>query len=321
MKANGTAAALCLACLVAGAAALDDEAWGPSDGVKALSAVEAALDKIVSNPHLGKARLQEAAVVVADVKKDMELVESGHNLTKAARNQKVADAVGQLMRLAHRWQANATAADGLRAKMASLKKQLAEKQAELAKDETMIKLATLQKELAEKKLQLQKLMEMKQGAGSKKEAEEEAASRGAENKLVAEALSATKGLKQQDLKGPLPKPMQALLSELRAHTHNVSEAIDRMDAEDKKSKADMEAALKPGKGAEGAKAASLLKTLEREQARKHAKARALKKAELVDLTRAQKSLEARDAAGLAKVLAKMQSETKAAAAKSGKFLY
>merc|ERR1719240_621935 len=133
-------------------------------------------------------------------------------MTKAARNQKIAEVMTEMKDLATDLKKakieEATDGDKM-AKLKKLKDELAEKKKELAKDEAMIKLYTLQKELAEKKLQLQKLIEKKNQAKASKNSL--AADAKAEGALVAK-LTKLAGSLPSDQKAELPAPLKSALA-------------------------------------------------------------------------------------------------------------
>lgn len=312
-----------LAVALAGTAVgLDDGVWGPADGVKALDSVEKALAKVVSNPSLTPAQLKRATHVAEDVKKDIEEVQTNTKLTKAERNAKVGSAIKELTDMQGDWEklAHAGSKQELDAKLASLQKELAEKKKALLKDESMIKLFTLQKELAEKKLMLQKLMERKAAAGMGKKADEEEAKQ--ETAMVGQLMTMAKGLattKKAD--DTLPAPLKAILANLQSRTKKVSEGLKKLDADEKAGMAELEATLKKDSGDSKSKASSMLRQLKSQEHRKFAKARAMKKNELKELQEAEDSIEHHDVKRLKKTLAKMQTEAKSLAAKSGNFLH
>merc|ERR1719326_2083388 len=179
-----------LSLLAALAVGTDTEMWGPADGVKAFAALEAALTKITSI-HMSAEESKHAEKVAADVRAAIKVVESNStNFTKAQRNEKIGQAVKELMELQAEFKPRKQLSqEEAKQKMAELEKQLKAKKDLLAKEESMIKLYTLQKELAEKKLQLQKLIEKKEQAeNAKKSGAAEAAE---EAKFVAKFMNLT----------------------------------------------------------------------------------------------------------------------------------
>merc|ERR1719321_1233231 len=217
--------------------------------------------------------------------------------------------------------ANAEAA--MKTKMATLQKQLAEKKKELEKDEAMIKLATLQKELMEKKLQLQKLIEEKNAAAANGKAD--AADAKEEKALVDKLSKVTHDLKDVK-KGEVPAPLKAALPEVEARTKKVSDALAKLDVDNKKTMKELDATMNqkvPTKGKDDAlsRGKSLMRALKAKEHRKFMKARAHKATELAELKTLEKSMKAGDVKTLTATLSKMQHEAQAFAAKSGNFLH
>jgi len=301
------------------ASSLDESMWGPSDSVHALDAVVAAVDKVVKNPHLSPERLAEAKRVAEDVKGDVEAVENG-KLTKAQAHEKVGAAIKELTA----FEANLTKVSSGLDKIAMLKKQLAEKKAELAKDENLMKLFKLKKELAEKKLMLQKLINQKADSENSNKADQEEVAK--TSAMVKDLVAMAKNLRGGNSKQELPAPLKAVLATVQARDHAVSDALAKIDAEQKKSEASLDAAMQKqmptkGKGDALAKGQSMLKLLKTQERRQFAKARALKQIELKELKDAEASIEKGDITGLLKVLVKIQQESQKLQAKSGNFLY
>ena len=79
--------------------------YNPPEAGSALDAVENALKKIVSNPHLPAAQLASAKKVVTDVENTVEFLESakGKALTDKARGEKVMGAIKELEDLQPSW--------------------------------------------------------------------------------------------------------------------------------------------------------------------------------------------------------------------------
>jgi hypothetical protein len=298
------------------AAVLDDSTWGPSDSVNALDAVIAAVDKVVHNPHLSPENLAKAKHVAEDIKGDIEAVEGG-NLTKQQAHEKVGAAIKELT--AFEEDLRKAPAD----RLSMLKKQLAQKMAELAKDKSMIKLLKLKKELAEKKLMLQNLLSQKAAAEGGRNADEaEVAKTGA---MIKKVLNMTQGLASA-AQGVKDATLKAVLGTVQAREHEVADALARADAEEKKGEASLDAAIEKqlptqGKGDAIAKGQSMLKLLKTQERRKYAKARALKTIELKELKDVEARAEKKDVVGLQKALAKLQQEGRAVQAKSGNFLH
>jgi hypothetical protein len=305
---------LLLAC--ARALVLDAGTWGPSDSVHALDAVIVAVEKVTHNPHLSPEKLAKAKLVAMDIKQDIEAVEHG-NLTKQQAHERVGSAIKEL-----------TAFEEDLAKMpadriAELKKKLAEKEAELKKDKNMMKLLNLKKELIEKKLMLQKLLASKAASeNSRKADEEEVAKTGA---MVKQVLNLTQGLGSA-AKATKDAALKKVLGAVQAREHEVTESLARADAEEKKSEATLDAALKkqlPSMGKDDAvkKGQSMLKLLKSQERRKFAKARALKQIELKELKEVETQATKKDITGVQQALAKLQQEGRTVQAQSGNFLH
>lgn len=318
--------------------------WGPAD----LEAVETVLGRILSL-HMTPEMHARAQVVAADVKQDIAAVATGRNMTKTDRKAKVAAAIKELGNFQEEMEketddlikaeksANMTAKmaklgnkldpkvlEGYNEKKAALEKKLAEKQAELSKDEKEIQLYKLKKELAEKQLELNNLeLEKARDAKSKtSEAEDAKAQEEAVNKLV----SIANGLKDsKSVSAKLPPQINAVLMDLRKRSDSIKVGLKALDATQKKSEDDLDEALKKqvGSGSSDAmtKAQAMIRSLKKKEERKFQKLRAVKKAQLTELDTAIASIEKGDVKGLQQVLTKMQSETKATDAKSGHFLY
>lgn len=301
---------------VAHAYVLDDGTWGPSDSVHALDGVIAAVDKIAHNPHLSPEKLAKARHVAEDIKGDIEAVESG-NLTKQQAHEKVGAAIKELT--AFEADLHKAPAD----RLAMLKKQLAEKEALLKKDQNMMKLLNLKKQLIEKKLMLQKLLAQKAAAEDSQKADEAEVKK--TSAMVKKVLNMTKGL-EGAAEAVKSATLQAVLGAVKSRQQEVSEALAKADAEQKKDEASLDSTIKKqlpaqGKGDAVSKGQSMLKLLKTQERRKFAKARALKQIELKELKEAQTKVEKKDVAGLWKVLARLQQEGQALQAKSGNFLH
>lgn len=319
----------CVAVLLSLVSAYAATVYNPPTAGTALDAIEQALHKIVDNPHLSAAQLKSAKVVSESVEKTVSELESaeGKKLSKEARAAKVTAAINQLQGLQDQWQkaAQQTVAD----RKAALKKQLEEKEAELAKDEKMLKVVNLEKQLAEKKLALQKLIAMKEAkeAGeSAADAEKKAAE---QQEMVTNMLNLAKSLSASKAKKTEKKSSEALdkvKSYLTGRMHNVTESLSKLDTAEKKREAELKetldkrAPVKDGKDAI-AKGRSLLNILMKKEHRNFEKTRATLKNELKELTEAEKAIEKGDASGLEKVMGRMQNEMKSLQAKSHKFLY
>jgi len=302
----------------------------------ALDSIEAALTAVVNNKHLSAAQLKSAKTVAASVEATVTELESakGKQLSKEARAAKVTAAIKELQSLQDEWQK--TAAQAVSQKKADLMKQLASKEAELAKEQKMLKVINLEKALAEKKLALEKLVEMKNARerdGAQKEAQKEAIE---QQEMVANVLNMAKSL--QGGQGPntstshtaakaadaKPALLKTVLAHLEGRMKNVTASIQKIDAAEKKHEAELKDAMKaPKNGNTDAigKGASLLKILLKKEHRQFDKSRATLKSEYKELHEAVSSIKKGDVAGLTKVMAHMQGEMKALQAKSQKFLY
>lgn len=310
--------------------------YNPPNAGHALDAIEAALSQIVSNKHLSAAQLKSAKKVSADVEKTVAELESekGKLLSKEAKAAKVTAAIQELQGLQGEWQKEAEQA--VSQKKADLMKQLASKEAQLAKEQKMLKVINLEKKLAEKKLALEKLVEMKneqQRAGAQKEAQKEAAER---QEMVANVLNMAKSLQAAQGKNSSmahaaakvvdgkPAMLKTVLVHLEGRMSNVSASLAKIDAAEKKREGELKDAMKaPKDGKDDAisKGASLLKMLLKKEHRQFEKSRGVLKSEYKELSEAVASIKKGDVAGLTKVMAHMQGEMKALEAKSHKFLY
>jgi len=289
--------------------ALADGTWGPADTAHALDGVIGAVEKIVHLPHLSATQLEQAKKIAADIKVDVEAVESG-KLTKEQAHEKVGEGMKELAAFAAKLQKTGSLSE----RKAELEKQLHEKEAALAKLEKQMKLLKLKKLLAEKKLALQNLLASK-AAGQDRSAAEDA-------KATAAVVTQLHGLK--DLKGvDAMKALQTVQQQEKA----VGERLARLDAGQKKSEAMMTAAvqdeLKAGSSGKDAleKGKKMIQALEKREKRKFAKVRAGQQIELEGLKEAEASLKGHDSAGLQKSLQKLDQLSKSTQAKSGKFLY
>jgi len=275
--------AVCALALVALAAGFQEGVWGPADSAKALDTVISAVDRIASNPHLTPELLKKAKLVAMDIKNNIQEVENDKKLTKEEAHERVGASIKELLDLKGQLGTMANSTETLQGRMAALKKQLAMKKAELAKDENMIKLLNLQKELAKKKMQLQKLLEQKGLAeGSKADAQKEAAQ---ESALASSLLLAAK-----DFSGAAAK---SALASVKASEKALTDNL--------------------GKLAAVGKVNGVSRSMKKTQA--------LKKAELKELRDAEKSLEKKDPAGLKKAVNRLQAQAKALQAKTGNFLH
>lgn len=306
--------ALLLAC--AHAVVLDDGTWGPSDSVHALDAVITAIDKVTHNPKLSPAMLAKAKHAADDIKGDIEAVEGG-NLTKKQAHERVGAAIKELTALEE------DLAKEPADRMAVLKKQLAEKQAQLAKDNNMMKMLRLKKSLVEKKLMLQKLLAQKVAAEDGRKADEEEVAK--ISATVKQVLNMTQGLGGAS-QAKKNATLKTVLGTVRAREQEVSDQLARADAKQNQTLASLGAAMKqkaPTRGKDDAitKGQSLLKLLKGQARRKFAKARALKQIELKELKDVEAQAEKKDIVGLQRALTKLQQEGRAVQTKSGNFLH
>jgi hypothetical protein len=319
--------------------------WGPGD----LKMVDGVLEHILSM-HMTPEMHARAQVVAADVKKDIAAISTGRNLTKAERQSKVAAAITELGHFQEEMEketdeltkeqkySNMTAKmvklgnkldpkveQKYEEKKAELEKKLHEKQGELEKDEKEIQLYKLKKELAEKQLELNNLeMDKAKDAMSKKTEVEDSK---AQQEMVKNLLSIATGLKgQNQTVVKLPPQMNAILADLLKRSASMKAGLAKLDETQKKSEADLDAALTKQVGTKGSsdvmsKAQAMIKSLKKKEERKFQKVRAVKKNQANELDSAIESIQKMDIGALQKVLGKMQAETKATDAKSGHFLY
>jgi len=294
------------------------EVWGPNDSVHALDGVIAAVNQIVSNPHLSATNLAKAKKVAEDVKADIEAVEGG-KLSKQAAHEKVGNAIQELMSFQSGLAAAASTGSSSKAdKLAELEKSLEAKKAQLAKAENMLKLMKLKKALAEKKLKLQKLIDQKNAA--KKGGQEAEAEATKANELIKALSTGVADMKDSKKDADL----KTVLATVHSRKEEVSASISKMEEAEKKAEGELEAVIKaqmPGGAGQGDdKAKGMLKQLKAEEHRKFAKAEATKKIQLNELKDAEAAIEKHDVNGLERTLAKIEKDNKALQSKSGKFL-
>lgn len=284
--------------------AIQSGMWTPND----LEIVGKALDAILATPHLSKEQLTSAQSVAAKVRSNLKAVEAG-GLKGAARSAKVGEALAALTGLEAEWaektkqaKAKEEAAD---AHMAALEKELAAKKALLAKESDQMKVLTMEKELMEKKLKLNTLMEKKQAMAEQKAKEKEEV----ERKEVFQTLEAvSQHMSSADAR-------KAALAHVNARMKSVQDAIANIVADEKadqKKFDSMKLDEKVGK---------MLKSIKKKNHREHAKAKALKDAELANLNSALQSVKKGDANGAKDILDKMKRDAKRLDAKSGDFLH
>merc|ERR1719384_2977411 len=286
-----------------------------------LAAVEGALTKITDLPHLSADQRKAAKKVVADVEATVKEVEAG-KLVGAARNKRVALAIQELQTLEREW-TNVSTVE----RVDALEKEIAAKKMLLKKDEMELKLAGLEKELAQKKLMLKKLTADKDQA---RDAEKQRKEDAAQEAMVARLLATAKALAAKAKNKTKPEHAQeavqpaadaalaALASNLQAQEQNVSSSIARMDAEEKARQAEMSRSIEqvakaPAAGRTDAidRGQKMLERLMKQEHRNYLKARAVKEAQRKELDEGLQSVQRRDAAGLAKLMEKMQTEQRA----------
>jgi hypothetical protein len=303
-----------LSLLAALAVGTETEMWGPADGVKAFAALEQALNKITSI-HMSTEESKHAEKVAADIRAAVKVVESNStNLTKSQRNEKIGQAVKELMELQAEFKpAKQLSADEKKQRLAELEKQLTAKKDLLAKEESMIKLYTLQKELAEKKLQLQKLIEKKEQAEAAKKSG--AADAAEEAKFVAKFMNLTSDVAK---KANLSAPVKAALAEVKSRAKKESDDLAKMDKLNKKAMADLDSEAKKMQIKGGDK---MLHKLKRQEQREFKKMRAQKQVQLNELKTLEESIEQHDAKKFTATLHKMDHDAKALTEKSGDFLH
>jgi len=300
-----------------------------------LDALEAALKKIVNNPHLTAAQLKSAKSVSVSVEKTVAELESakGQLLSKEAQGAKVTSAIKELQGLEDQLQKAATQVAS--EKKTDLMKKLANEEEELAKEQKKLKVINLEKKLAEKKLVLEKLVETKNvqaQAGAKQEAQKEAA---AQQKMVADVLGVAKNVQSAQGKsssmthaaakvaGGKAAMLKVVLVHLEDRMHNVTATLAKLDSAEKNAAIKSAAFLKAPVNSSSAavvKAQSMLHMLTKKQHRQFEKTRAPLKSEYKELSEAVVSIRKGDIAGLTKVMAHMQDEIKSTG-KSSKFLY
>jgi ribonuclease Y len=303
--------------LAALAVGTETEMWGPADGVKAFAVLETALNKITSI-HMSDEESKHAEKVAADVRAAIKVVESNNtNLTKAQRNEKIGQAVQELMELQAEFKPRKQLSqEEAKKRMAELEQQLKAKKELLAKEESMIKLYTLQKELAEKKLQLQKLIEKKeQSEAAKKSGAAEAAD---EAKFASKIMNLSSDLAKTDKKAELSAPVKAALAEVQARAKKESTDLAKMEEVNKKTMAELDSEAKKMQIKGGDK---MLHKLKRQEQRQFKKMRAQKQVQLNELKTLEQSIEQHDATKFTATLQKMEHDAKALTEKSGDFLH
>ena len=276
--------------------------WNPDNVGPAIDAVEAALHKIVDNPHLTPTMMKSAKVVVHDVDAIVAELQSGKKLTKQAKAEKLGQAIQELQNLQTGWVNAAKAAvsvntTALEEKESMLKKELDEKKAKLAKVENELKLDTVQKELLEKKLQLSKLLEQKEEA---QQHAEEVSKQEIVTKLDAIANNSHASANES----------KAILSDVQAREAKVSAAIKSLDADEKAKEKELDETMKmsapvKGKGDAIAKGKDMLAMLKKQVHREFKKGKVIKAGELRDLQQAEKDIQQANFKDLQKLVKKM----------------
>lgn len=326
---------------------LHQGAWVPDD----LAVVDQAIKGLLSL-NLNAEKHAAVQKVADQVHKDLEGVTSGSKLSREERRSKVGKALKEIQGLSELLSPQAQAAapvdsknlTDIKARMAVMKKELAEKTAKLAEEQKELKLDTMKKELIEKKLELQKLLDQKREAEQAKKVD--SADMKAQSDMVAKLvnmakdMAATKPAKHDSKAAPAkaaePKAaakadekqaqLKAILSQLEGRSGQIKAAISEIDAQEKKTVADLDAVASKhapalSKDDALAKGQVLLASLKRDEHRKFEKARALKRSELNELDTAIASIKKGDLQGLTSTLNKMKRETKALDARSGNFLH
>lgn len=321
---SGSFSALLLLCLACRAGCAEIQAsegmWSPHD----LDAVDGALKNILKL-HLAPEVRKKAEKVTEDVHMDIA-AQTDKSLTADAKHKKVGEALEEMKELAGELSKPIAEPDNLVAldkKMAGLKKELAEKQALMAKDESEIKLFTLQKELAEKKLQLAKLVEMKMNSANGKAADSQDAK--AHKEIVAKLETLAKDLAAAKTKSG-DKEETSVLADVQKREGEVKASVDKLDAADKKDAASLDSMSKAsiptlGKGDALERGQRLIKMLRKKEHRQYKQVRAVKKAELAELQAAIQSIKKGDTKALQQTVQKMENELKSFGNQPGGFLH
>jgi len=332
---------LALALCLNVAARVVDTQFNPAKSVQVLDAVEEALRKMTSLPHLSAAQLSSAKKVTDDVHRIVSEIESNKSLSEKAKGEKVGNAIKELEGLQTEWdQAVAMAAKKAKAadeKYFALKNELDKKEELLAKDEKMLTITSLEKELDEKKLKLAQAQAQAREQANKEDARQQdvmvaklvnMAKAMSATKTQPKAAAATRGAAKKDsaLKSGVLKP---ILANLQERAQNITAFLKKMDVTEQKHEAELNAlvekkaaSLTKGKGsAEAAKTRSMLKSVVKQETRKYKKARASKQSELNELKEAIKSIEKGDVKALQNTMLKMQRDVKAMQSNSKSFLY
>jgi hypothetical protein len=302
--------------------------YNPPEAGSALDAVEEALKKIVSNPHLPAPQLAAAKKVVVDVESTVEFLESakGKALSKEERGKKVMSAIKELQDLQTSWQS--VTMTKVADKKANLLKKLKEKEAEMEKDKKMMKVLNLEKALAEKKLALENLVEQKQKKAKEEQEKEDTKELAKREEMISSVLKMAKDAQSSKAKSVSAADVAKLAnvqSYLNGQMKTLSGKMKDLDEAEKK-RTDMIKATVGGKAGnsddkELKKSMAILNMLMKKEQRNYKKARATLDSEYKELDDAVKSIKKGDVAALSKVMSKWQSQTKDQEAKSHKFLY
>jgi len=295
--------------------------------VAAINAVEQALAKLTSNPRMSPEMVGAAKQVTQEVEQAAKEIESG-STSKAEKMKLVGHALTSLQGLQGTWEkaakdalAKEKAAEetetGASARIAKLKKELEQKKAMLAKDETMLKEAQMQKEILEKA-----------EGGSKEEARQQEAELASLEAMAKSMSSAPKAADKPHAQAhsKVPASLEHVVADLRARAKNLTASLERLDAEEKTREAELEKVANAQVPTQGKKDAiqqgqKVLNMMKKQAKRGYKKARAVKAAELTELNEAISSIDKGDVKALSKLMAKMQHESKQLNAKAKNFLY
>jgi chromosome segregation ATPase len=271
-----------------------------------------------------------AKQVTLEVEQAAKEIESGSS-SKTEKMKLVGNAITSLQSLQGKWEKAAKDAlakekaaeekeSGAAARIAGLKKELEQKRAMLAKDETMLKEAQMQKEILEK-------AEKAEG-GSREEARQQAAELASLEAMAKSMSSAPKVAEKQHAQAysKVPAPLEHVVADLRARAKNLTAALERLDSEEEKRDGELEKVAGKQVPTQGKKDAiqqgqKMLTMLRKQAKRSYKKARAVKAAELAELNDAIGSIEKGDVKALSNLMAKMQHESKQLNAKAKNFLY
>jgi len=303
--------------------------WGPADSVHALDSVIAAVNGLVNSSHVSAANLKQGLAVARDIKKTIDAVEKGQISKKEAK----ATVTKQMKDLK-------SFKDELKSeKLAIVGKLLDQHRDKLDKISEEAELMRMKMDLEEKKDLEQKRLEQKRRDQlvtvhhNKTKPSLAHASKVMPN--VSVAVSAPAKVESQPsaskkAESPpaatydtsLPGPIKAVLESVEAQDRKVEQLLDEIKAEEKKSNADADAAIKmqvPAVGKDDAikKAQSVLKLVKTQTHRKLEKRRVAVEAEVKELKDAEVSIKHRDITTLQKILAKMEAMKQ----KSGSFLH